>query len=235
MIYVLSAGRVVGIVFLVIAIIVAAILFFPLTYKMDVDLDQMRMSFKIHWLFRLVRFRFRFEDEMELAVAVLFFTIDFLDEERNARRRERRKNRDRKNNRERVEKSRSERIFGFIRNSGHAISLIREYEILYDVLPLINVFMFRIRPRDIHGHVEFGLKDPSRTGEIVGAVAAIPFIYQTDLTIDPDFDTEVSYVNGDVHANGHILVLHALMLIVGLIRRESVRAFFGEFRRRRNN
>ncbi len=224
MIYVLSAGRVIGIVVLVIVIVLAVMLFFPVTYRFDADLDNRRVKLKVYWLFRLLRFRFGFEEELELALAFLVFEIDFLDEERRERRRLRRKGRQREKIEE-VERSTRERLVLAARTFAHVVATMRENQVLGEAWPLLWAFLLRMRPRDFHGCIEFGMSDPARTGQITGAVAAIPMIYASDLSVVPDFDTEKTYIRGDVHAKGRVLMLHVLILAVRMIRNERIRMF----------
>ncbi len=227
MIYTLSAARVIGIVVLVIVIVVVVLLFFPVTYRLDANLDNRRVRLKIYWIFRLFRFRFNLEEELELVLTVLFFDINFLDEERRLRR-QRRMGREI----EAVERSTMQRAVGFARSSLRFLNLVREYELFQEAWPHLTLFMFRSRPRDISGHVEFGLRDPARTGEIIGAVAAIPVIYRTELTVTPDFEAEESYAHGEIYAKGHLMMLHALILLIRLISNKKVRTFIGALRHR---
>ncbi len=235
MIYTLSVARVIGIIVLVIVIIVVLLLVCPVTYRLDADLDNRRGKLKIYWLFRLLRFRFGIDEELELALAVLFYDFDFLDEERRERRKLRRKRRHKESEEaeEEKEKSTMQRVAQFIRSVPRFFLLVREYEVFNETWPILTLFLFRTLPRNINGHVEFGLRDPARTGEIVGAISAIPVIYRTDLAINPDFETEKTYVNGEVHARGHVMMFHALIFMIRLLRNQKIRAFFGAIRHRR--
>jgi len=234
MIYVLAVARVIGIVLLVILAVVILILVIPVTYKLDVDFDNLRGGLKVYWLFRLFRFRLNFEDEMELVLAILFFSIDFLDEEWLAKRRDRKKKRDERRKVEteieEVEEKIASRILRMTRSATRVVNLVREYEIWSEAVALFQIFLFRIRPRELRGCVSFGMNEPSRTGMIIGAISAFPVIYRTELTIMPDFEAEKAYINGDIHAKGHMMMLHLLFLLVGLIRRKNVRLFIGELR-----
>ncbi len=234
MIYVLAAGRVIGIVFLVIAAIVVLILVIPVTYRLDANLDTMRVALRVGWMFRLFRFRFRIEEETEVILTILFFSIDFLDEERREIRKKRRQNRNGKRDRESEEEevSIARRIIGFARAAARVMGQMREFELLSEVFPLLQLFLFRTRPRDIHGQICFGLRDPANTGMLIGAVSTIPAVYRTDLSVSPDFEAEENYIEGDVHAKGHLLLFHLLVLVIRLIRRENVRKFIGALRRR---
>ncbi len=225
----LLVWRIVLIVVFVIVAIVILLLFFPVTYRVDVDLDNRNGRFLAGWLFRLIRFRLQFDEETTVALGIFFFSLDFMDEERRARRRERREQRNQKRREERGGKD--HRFLRIVKSVTHMLSLVRDYQVIREAMPLLRKFLYRARPRDVRGTVAFGMRDPARTGEIVGAVAAIPVIYQTDLSVIPDFETEETYIKGDIHARGHILLLYALILGIGLIRKKNIRAFIGALRK----
>ncbi len=224
----LLVWRIVLIVVFVIVAIVILLLFFPFTYRLDVDFDNQSGRFFAGWLFRLIRFRLQYDEDMAVVLGVVFFSFDFLDEERRTRRRERREQRNKKRREEQSGPGR--RFLRMAKSVTHIVSLVRKYQVIGEAMPPLRQFLYRVRPRDVHGTVAFGLRDPARTGEIVGAVAALPVLYRTDLSVIPDFETEEAYIKGDLHARGHILMFHALLLFIALIRRKNIRAFIGELR-----
>ncbi len=229
MLYMLAVGRVIGIILLVIVIVVILLLILPVTYKLDADLDELHGSLRIGWLCRLVRFRFVYDGEMEAVLSILFFHINFMDRERRQRRKNR-KNESEKKKEDTEQKSLARRILGFGKTAVRVISLMREYQVLGEAMPPIRKFLYRCRPRKMQGSIEFGMSDPSRTGQITGAVAAVPVIYQTDLSVVPDFETEESYLSGDIHAKGHVLMCFGAALLIALIRSKNIRTFFGKLR-----
>ncbi len=224
----LLVWRIVLLVVFVIVAIVILLLFVPVTYRVDVDFDNRSGRFFAGWLFRLIRFRLQYDEELSVVLGVVFIPFDFLDEERRAKRRDRREQRQKKRREEQSGAGR--RVLRFVKSAAHIVSLVRKYQVIQEAMPPLRQFLFRARPRDVHGTVSFGLRDPARTGEIVGAVAALPVLYQTDLAVIPDFEAEEAYIKGDLHARGHIFMFHALLLLIALIRRKNIRAFIGAVR-----
>ncbi len=231
------AGRIILIVVLVIVALVVLVLFVPFRYEIDVDLAERRGGGHVYWLFRSGRFHILFDEELKVMLSILAFDIDFLDEDRRQRRSERKEKRDaRKRKRKRKkqepaeEPSRRQRIMRAVKATTRVLSKMREYSVLSTAMPPIQRFLYRSRPRDIHGWISFGLADPSQTGEIVGAIAALPVIYQTDLTFLPDFDTEKNFIDGDVHVKGHLVLFSVVILAVGILRQKNIRAFIGALR-----
>ncbi len=232
MLYVITVLKVIGIVLLVILALVLLLLFFPISYEADADLKERRGAARIRWLFRLVRFRFLFGDDMQAVLSVLFFRIDFLSSQRQEKRAEKRKKRaeKREEKREADERTRARRLTDLLKNIVHALGAMRDYAVFGTVLQAARKFLYRVRPRELTGRIAFGLSDPSQTGEIIGLVATLPVIYQTDLSVEPNFETEDSYIEGEIHARGRIQLIWVLALAVGLIRRKNIRAFIGALR-----
>lgn len=241
---VLFVCKIIGIVLLVIAAAVAVFLFFPFHYELELDIDRRRCSFRVNWLFHLLRFRFLFEQKAELVLSVLFFKVNFTDEEQKQKRRERRQQKAARKAAKREKKIQNEetsentgkekhRVLSFVRTGLHSLSLVREYDMIDAVWPGLQSFLFRIRPRRLTGRVAFGLEDPSRTGQIVGVLAVIPLFYQTDLRILPDFETEHAYAAGNIYAKGRMMMIHAVVFLVGLMRQKNVRLFIGAMRKKK--
>lgn len=111
------------------------------------------------------------------------------------------------------------------------LGLVRKYEVLSVVWPKLGKFLRRIRPRKIAGRIVFGLDDPAATGKLTGGIAMVPLFYETELVISPDFETAETYIRGTVTVRGHILLLHALILVVSLAREKRIRAFIGAVRK----
>lgn len=240
MLLVLSVFKIIGIVLIVLAAVAAAVLFCPVRYEFDLDIDRRLVSFRVSWLLHLLRFRFRYEEKMQLVLSVLFFRIDFTDEERKEKRQKKKEARasaraskkHRRSAKEDDASSKKKRP-GYVRFAVHVLSLVRQYEILETIVPGLRIFLFRIRPRKLKGRIEFGMEDPSVTGRMIGGLSLIPVFYQTDFRVTPDFETEESYVRGTAYASGHMLVIHAVLFLVGVLRQKNIRQFIGALRRKK--
>ncbi len=297
MIIVLSILKIAGILLLILACVLALILFMPVVYEVNADLDRRQFRAEIHWLFRLLRFHFSFQKKAKAVLSVLWFSVDFTDSQRkrkreqkkakkNARKyakrkrkalRKRRKNgggsgeradlqesagaavqsdsavqtdstvqtdsavqsdgtvytephRDRKTEEE--EKSRSAgKISAGAKKAAAMISLARQYDLAGSAGPPLLAFLRQIRPRVLKGRVLYGLEDPANTGYITGALAAIPFLYEFDLVLVPDFETDENEISGTVFVKGHLLLIHAVVLVIRLLRQKNIRAFIGAWKK----
>lgn len=306
MFIVLAIGKTFLILLFVFVCIVAAILFFPVSYELDLDLEERRASVRINWLLRLVRFRFHVKERMEAVLSVLCFRLDFTDPEAKKRRAGRRaakqrrqfEKQEKKRKRRQKKKKRKEtaadrantprdreetlvsvsgephsqqnteevsgeeaakkspeengsrdsgsengasaeklsdkagRMFGYLGTFRRIFGLVRKYEVLSTVWPKLVRFLKRVRPRVVRGRIAFGLEDPAATGQLTGLIAVIPLFYETELCISPDFETEETYVRGNIYIKGHLLLIHVLVLLIGLIREKKLRSFVGAARKR---
>lgn len=109
---------------------------------------------------------------------------------------------------------------------------VSEHQIIYIILPKLQLFLMRIRPRALRGCIEFGLEDPALTGQILGGIAMIPVLYQTELQIIPDFETEDSYIKGKVYTRGHMFPVHLLLFVLQLVKEKNIRRFIRVIRKK---
>lgn len=286
--------KIIGIVLLVLACIAALILFIPVFYEFDGDIDEGRYTVRISWLFRAVRFRFRFHEKAEAVLQILFFRYDFTDPVKKEQRQKRkdkkaakkraREERKCKSKREKRQKSREKErekarqdinleeelpqdrqpsecsdedtgkkktfekkddagakqikdiaggIAEKVKGAIGVIHFMREHQILEIIWPKLQVFLIRIRPRQLRGHIQFGFTDPATTGQILGAVAMIPFLYQTELSINPDFEPEETYISGNVYMKGRMHLIHFIILIIKMILDKNIRSFLSSLRKKK--
>ena len=321
MIILLAIGKIFLILLFVFICILAVVLFAPVSYELDLDIDEKRVDVRLNWLLKLVRFRFHMKERMEAVLSILFFRRDFTDPEtkkKRAKRKAARQNRKLKKQEKKREKNRRKQrgsyekrkktreasgkidgsdqeliqtvpeeaptaVFtednancdyaasgageGEHAGSGEAsgsedrnagmkesasklrdtagkvlssagtlrriLNLVREYEVFSVAWPGLIRFLGRIRPRKMSGHIAFGLDDPAATGQITGAIAMVPLIYETDIRISPDFEADKAYIQGSIYIKGHMQLIHALILILGLVRNKKIRSFIGAVRNRK--
>lgn len=327
--------KIIGIILCVILGIVAVILFAPVFYEADANIDEMDYKVRIHWLAKLIRFEFRWKGKAHAMLKILWFVIDFTDPEAVASRKAKKKVKSRKKlikqqkkeakerekqtrqrqkeaqqeqaDREaraqqreafrkqqeeaetkkveavnadeslgkeasvaqdkeayekaeqaeseniRQESAESEKaeaneskvsvleklksahgtagsILDKVKTALAVIRYLREQELISAVWVKLQVFLLRIRPRKLSGHLKFGLSNPADTGQILGVIAMVPLFYQTELQIEPDFEAEDNYVQGQVYVKGHICCIHLVILIIRLLRDEKIRTLIRTIR-----
>lgn len=327
--------KIIGIILCVILGFVAVILFAPVFYEADANIDEMDYKVRIHWLAKLIRFEFRWKGKAHAMLKILWFVIDFTDSEAVAARKAKKKVKSRKKlikqqkkeakkrekqtrqrqkeaqqeqaDREaraqqreafrkqqeeaetkkveavnaddslgkeasvaqdkeayekaeqaeseniRQESAESEKaeankskvsvleklksahgtagsILDKVKTALAVISYLREQELISAVWVKLQVFLLRIRPRKLSGHLKFGLSNPADTGQILGVIAMVPLFYQTELQIEPDFEAEDNYVQGQVYVKGHICCIHLVILIIRLLRDEKIRTLIRTIR-----
>ncbi|WP_177976356.1 DUF2953 domain-containing protein [uncultured Eubacterium sp.] len=327
--------KIIGIILCVILGIVAVILFAPVFYEADANIDEMDYKVRIHWLAKLIRFEFRWKGKAHAMLKILWFVIDFTDPEAVAARKAKKKVKSRKKlikqqkkeakkrekqtrqrqkeaqqeqadrearaqqreafrkqqeeaeikkveavnadeslgkeasvaqDKEAYEKAEqaesenirqeaaeaekaeaneskasvleklksahgtAESILDKVKTALAVIRYLREQELISAVWVKLQVFLLRIRPRKLSGHLKFGLSNPADTGQILGVIAMVPLFYQTELQIEPDFEAEDNYVQGQVYVKGHICCIHLVILIIRLLRDEKIRTLIRTIR-----
>lgn len=125
-------------------------------------------------------------------------------------------------------------ILGTIRNVGEkipgAVELIRsvrEQELLETLMPRLIRLLKHIFPKRIRGEFCFGFDDPSITGQVLGAIAVFPLLYQTQLHLVPDFETDETYFDGWVDAKGRIFLIHIVIFVISLLLQKNIRSLIG--------
>lgn len=71
--------------------------------------------------------------------------------------------------------------------------------------------------------LDFSAGDPARTGEVLGILSLMPFLYQYQVGVYPDFESEEIYISGSFLVKGHFKLLHLLLSIVRLLLHEECR------------
>lgn len=325
--------KIIGIILCVILGVLAVILFVPVFYEADANIDEMDYKVRIHWLAKLVRFEFRWKEKAHAVLKILWFVIDFTDPEAVAARKAKKEEKARKkllkqqkkeakkrekqsektlaedasgndtktekiadvdagrievetknveainadesfhketsvaqdketyekaeqtkpeNNvrQESVESEKAEAnesrvsileklksahgtagsILDKVKTVLAVIRYLREQELISAVWVKLQVFLLHIRPRKLSGHLKFGLSNPADTGQVLGVIALVPLFYQTELQIEPDFEAEDNYIQGQVYVKGHICCIHLVILIIRLLRDEKIRTLIRRIR-----
>ncbi|MGN0436778.1 MAG: DUF2953 domain-containing protein [Wujia sp.] len=65
-----------------------------------------------------------------------------------------------------------------------------------------------IGPRRIQGYIRYGFEDPSQTGQITGYLSLMPFVYQKNFYLEPDFYNKI--IEGKVKMRGRIVLGYLL-------------------------
>ncbi|MGN0349246.1 MAG: DUF2953 domain-containing protein [Roseburia sp.] len=82
------------------------------------------------------------------------------------------------------------------------------------------------RFRRIETELVFSLADPARTGQALGVLSMLPFLYRHPFRIYPDFESEVWYLKGTFAARGRIRMLHVLISALRILKRKECRRLF---------
>lgn len=88
-----------------------------------------------------------------------------------------------------------------------------------EMLVLLKHFRFR----KIHTELAFSLGDPALTGQTLGVLSMLPFLYQYEIHVYPDFESDELYLRGTFDVRGRIRGLHFLVLAVRVLGKKECR------------
>ena len=90
-----------------------------------------------------------------------------------------------------------------------------------ELLYLLKHFGFR----KIHTELTFALADPALTGQVLGILCMMPFLYQYDFHIFPDFESESYYIRGSYDMKGRIQLIFLLITFIRIVADKDLRCF----------
>ena len=90
-----------------------------------------------------------------------------------------------------------------------------------ELLYLLKHFGFR----KIHTELTFALADPALTGQVLGVLCMVPFLYQYDFHIFPDFESESFYIRGSYDVKGRIQLIFLLVTAIRLLTDKDIQSF----------
>ncbi len=108
----------------------------------------------------------------------------------------------------------------------HNQSVVKK--ILRELGYLLKHFKFR----KIETDLIYGTGDPALTGQILGALSMVPILYQYEIKIVPDFETEEPYVQGSASVAGKVRLIHLLVTGIRLLFDKEVRIVIKRFMRK---
>lgn len=92
-------------------------------------------------------------------------------------------------------------------------------QVIGELKYLLGHFKFRRLETDLR----FATGDPATTGQALGVLCMVPVLYQYQVSIVPDFDSEEFYVKGTFEIKGRIRGVHAVISLLRLIKQKEVR------------
>lgn len=103
--------------------------------------------------------------------------------------------------------------------------------VLGSVWSELQYLLGHFKIRHIRADVSFSMADPAATGQALGVLCMMPFLYGQEVNIIPDFEAERMYAEGEVEAAGRVRCVHVLVSLVRLIRQREVRSLIKRLRK----
>lgn len=92
-------------------------------------------------------------------------------------------------------------------------------------------YLFRhFKFRRIDAELSFAFDDPAATGQALGALSMLPFLYRYHCHIYPDFEADERYVRGNFFIQGRVRPIHLIKSVVRLLGSKETRVLFHKLR-----
>ena len=95
----------------------------------------------------------------------------------------------------------------------------------------LRYLLKHVRVRKITTDLSFSAGDPALTGQVLGGLCLVPFLYRKGVGIYPDFETEKWYVKGNFKVEGHARGLHVVCSAIRLWKDKNLRRLIKRFRK----
>lgn len=95
----------------------------------------------------------------------------------------------------------------------------------------LRYLLKHVRVRKITTDLSFSAGDPALTGQVLGGLCLVPFLYQKGVGIYPDFETEKWYVKGNFKVEGHARGIHVVCSAIRLWKDKNLRRLIKRFRK----
>lgn len=96
-----------------------------------------------------------------------------------------------------------------------------------EALPLIftelKYLLTHFKFRRIRTDLTFSMGDPALTGQVLGGLCMLPFLYRYQVQVYPDFEAENTYVTGTFDIKGRARGLHIVVSAVRLLGKKEFR------------
>lgn len=93
----------------------------------------------------------------------------------------------------------------------------------------IRYLLKHFKFRTINADLRFSLGDPANTGQALGILSMMPWLYRYQFHIFPDFETDELYVRGVFDVRGRIRLIHAVVSAVRILLQKECRTAIKKF------
>ena len=91
------------------------------------------------------------------------------------------------------------------------------------ILAELKYLLCQFKFRKLETNLTFSLGDPALTGQVLGGLCMLPFLYQYQVQVYPDFESEEGYVKGTFEIRGRVQGIHVLISAVRLLKKKEFR------------
>lgn len=227
-------GQIIACCLSVIVILLLLILFLPVRYRADGKFDEtFHMKATFLWLMRFCGLTILVKDKK---ITVRFH---ILRRRKILYRSGARKKTEAQETKTKKEQNEEEEplIKTFLQTGKSVAAFLKEKDnrkLIKNILRKLKYLWKHVFPQEIKTRLSFSLGEPDHTGKLVGGISMLPFIYQYDFGLYPDFEAEKAYICGTFHIKGHIRLVHVAIVAVSLLSNKKIRQIIKAIRRKSN-
>lgn len=107
-------------------------------------------------------------------------------------------------------------IFFIVENKENKEGLIKIFDIL-------NKYIKKNKIKFSDSYINFALDEPSYTGITLGVLSNFSILYDNDLDIKPDFNSDCRYIDLNINLNGKISLKNIYKLLIELRENDKIR------------
>ena len=218
------------VILLAIAAFIMLVLFLPVRYKADGKIEgKLNLRLYIDWFFHAVGIILLVKDNEPVVIIRIFGKKKRLKKKDGTT--EKKKDKKQEKNKDGQQQptgiaEKAKTVFSFFADEENR-------ELLAFIIEKIKKLISRIMPDTIRTRFSFALSDPAATGLATAAVSIVPFVYQYDIGLYPDFESEAAYIKGTFHVDGSIRPVYPAATFISLFSKKRFRELIKRYRRRK--
>ncbi len=238
--------RILLILLIVFAVLILLFLFCPFTYTIKFCSEKLKISGRIGWLANLIGVSVQYQNDLFVSFRILLFQITLYPKKEKGSQsntydntpsdstiHSSEKHKEKKKNpiKETVSFQKKSSFIPKVKRCIEVFKQVSDFNLWMKLFPTLHHLLYRIAPKKIKGELCFGFKNPEYTGYVCAGISFLPFLFQGNFLIYPDFETERTYLEGYAFVKGRIFGIDLLICIFRIIRLKEIRSLISSIRK----
>lgn len=198
--------RIILTILLIIAVLIAYLLFVPISFGVTGDFDRKYLKVYLHDLLRFINLNYDTSSDNKFSLRLFYFVrIGAKKGRNNAGNKKSEKRKQKKSSSPKKESGRKKRLSEFIKK--------RLKVMISSIFSFLGKCNIHVSDCDI----SFSTGEPDTSALVYGGIASLPFMYGKDKEISVDLMSDDAFVKGHIKVSGSIFVFILLYYCVKVI------------------